>query len=189
MKLSLLLLIYTFELLNIQATPIQLETFRLNDNYFNKEENDNLIAIKSKANNKYVCAENNGLSYLIADRNSVNTWEIFRLIELMDARVVLQSLSNKKFVSVDHFGGLIANKLDADPSCLFTILEQGSDDDDGAFVIKSALNGRFVCIDHTKRLRTMFDHDHDGKSEFEAYYIEKVVKQQYNEPHTFTWLG
>lgn len=35
------------------------------------------IALRSHANGMYVCADNNGESPLIANKNSVHTWETF----------------------------------------------------------------------------------------------------------------
>ena len=37
----------------------------------------NLVAFKSHANGKYVCAENAGASALIANRDRVGPWELF----------------------------------------------------------------------------------------------------------------
>ena len=38
---------------------------------------DNHVALKSVANNKYVCAENGGSKPLIANRDKVGPWETF----------------------------------------------------------------------------------------------------------------
>lgn len=186
----MLILLIVLILISSELTSghIQLESFDLAD----KSNENSLIAIKSKANNNYVCAEKRGASYLVADRDSVNTWELFRLFVITPNTFVFQSQANKKFVSVDSHGGLIANKFDIDSSCLFKISEQKEVNgllENALFLIKSVLNGKYVCIDHSRRLRTMFDHDHDGSTNWEAFYIERVTFVQYTEPHSFTWLG
>ncbi|CAF4541598.1 unnamed protein product [Didymodactylos carnosus] len=41
---------------------------------------DGTQALKSMANNRFVCADNNGNSPLIANRDSVSAWEAFEII-------------------------------------------------------------------------------------------------------------
>ena len=59
---------------------------------------DDYIAIKAQISNKYVCADNNGQSNLVANRTSAGGWEQFRVINNSDGTVSFQSRANNKYL-------------------------------------------------------------------------------------------
>ena len=64
-----------------------------------------IIAIKAKANNKNVTAENGGNAPLIANRpNDGGTWERFQVINPGQGFVALKSLANNKMVTAEDKG-------------------------------------------------------------------------------------
>ena len=69
------------------------------------------IALQAAANGKYVCAENGGLSPLIANRDWVYGWETFKLIDLGNNNVAFQAV-NGMYVCAENGGlsSLIANR-------------------------------------------------------------------------------
>jgi hypothetical protein len=70
-----------------------------------------LIAIVSKVNNKYVCAENAGELPLVINRRKIyGTWEVFEIHDhKSDGSISLKSISNGKFIS-GLTDKLVANK-------------------------------------------------------------------------------
>ena len=70
-----------------------------------------VIALQAAANNKYVTADNAGQLPLIANRNSIGSWETFKLIDLGNNNVALQAC-NSKYITADNAGQLplIANR-------------------------------------------------------------------------------
>jgi hypothetical protein len=71
-----------------------------------------LIALKSSATGKYVCAENAGAAPLVADRDAIGGWEQFTLVQNPDGSVALRAAVNGKYVCADNAGAspLIANR-------------------------------------------------------------------------------
>jgi type 1 glutamine amidotransferase len=70
------------------------------------------VALRSKANNMYVCAENNGNSPLIANRASAGLWETFTRVNNSDGSVSLRAQVNGRYVVAENAGAapLIANR-------------------------------------------------------------------------------
>lgn len=83
----------------------------------------NRVALKSLANNKYVCAENAGASPLIANRDQAGIWETFELHYLPDNKVSLKSIANQKYVCAENAGNqaLVANRNKVGPWEMFTL--------------------------------------------------------------------
>ena len=70
------------------------------------------VALRSKANGLYVCAENSGNSPLIANRTAVGPWETFQRVTNSDGSVSLRAAVNGRYVVAENAGAaaLIANR-------------------------------------------------------------------------------
>jgi PKD repeat protein len=70
------------------------------------------IALRSRANNMYVTAENAGAQPLIANRAAVGAWETFALIRNTDGTESLRAGANNMYVVAENAGAqsLIANR-------------------------------------------------------------------------------
>ncbi|GFZ29516.1 hypothetical protein CSC2_00420 [Clostridium zeae] len=131
-----------------------------------------IIAIKSMANNKFVCADNYGNNPLIANRDTYGAWEEFQEVDLGNGTVALKSLANNQFVSAQNGGGgyLIANKASvggAWEAFQLVILP------DGNYGIKSMSNNKFVCADNAGANPLVVNRDAVGGA-WEAFQIIKV---------------
>jgi type 1 glutamine amidotransferase len=75
------------------------------------------IALRARANNMYVCAENAGAASLIANRGAVGGWETFALIRNSDGTVSLRAQANGRYVTAENAGAapLIANRTAIGP--------------------------------------------------------------------------
>lgn len=105
------------------------------------------VAIKSLANNMYVCADNAGTSPLIANRSSVGgAWEKFEKIDVGGGYFVFKSLANNKYVCADNSGSsaLIANKDTYGDWEKFQILTNP----DGTVSLKAKASNMYVCADN-----------------------------------------
>ncbi len=60
------------------------------------------VALLSLKNNKYVCAENDGMGPLIANRNKIGDWEKFILIETTENKFAIKSNTSLKFVCIEN---------------------------------------------------------------------------------------
>lgn len=106
------------------------------------------FGLKSLANNRYVCAEKAGAEKLIANRDSIRTWESFKIINISDGQVCIKSMSNNKFVCIDNLGsGYLIAKSDAmDNNTKFEIEYYSTK----IFSLKSMINKKYVCVDINK---------------------------------------
>jgi type 1 glutamine amidotransferase len=70
------------------------------------------VALRSKANNMYVCAENSGNSPLIANRAAAGAWETFTRVDNADGSVSFRAQVNGRYVVAENAGAaaLIANR-------------------------------------------------------------------------------
>jgi hypothetical protein len=70
------------------------------------------VALKSRANGMFVCAENAGAAALIANRASAGGWETFQLIRNSDGSESLRAAVNNMYVVAESGGAaaLIANR-------------------------------------------------------------------------------
>jgi len=66
--------------------------------------NQSIVSLKCKGNNKYWCAEIGGDSYIVADRGELNEWELFRMNFNDDNTVSIISLTNDKYVYITATG-------------------------------------------------------------------------------------
>ncbi|CAF2504814.1 unnamed protein product [Rotaria sp. Silwood2] len=103
-----------------------------------------VIALRSNANGKFVCAENAGNSSLIANRDAASSWETFELISLDGNNVALKSRANGKYVCAENAGDgpLIANRSQVSSWETFRLIDRGN-----GKVALIAVNGKYVCAD------------------------------------------
>ncbi|WP_238008226.1 PQQ-dependent sugar dehydrogenase [Dactylosporangium sp. AC04546] len=75
------------------------------------------VALRSKANNMFVCAENAGANPLVANRAAAGAWETFILIRNADGSESLQAQVNGMYVVAENngAGSLIANRTAIGP--------------------------------------------------------------------------
>jgi hypothetical protein len=73
---------------------------------------DGTISLLSDANNKFVSADLNQTTKLIAKAAFIQDWEKFRKIDRGNGKVALQAVANNKYVSADVNQGsvLFANR-------------------------------------------------------------------------------
>lgn len=71
-----------------------------------------VVTMVSRANGKFVTAENGGALPLIANRSAVGDWERFDLVEVSATDITLRSLANGRYVTAEAAGTrpLIANR-------------------------------------------------------------------------------
>jgi hypothetical protein len=70
------------------------------------------VALKSRANGMYVCAENAGANPLVANRAAAGAWETFARINNSDGSVSFRAQANGRYVVAENGGAaaLIANR-------------------------------------------------------------------------------
>ncbi|MEU4155283.1 ThuA domain-containing protein [Actinoplanes sp. NPDC026670] len=70
------------------------------------------VALRSRATNLFVCAENSGNAPLIANRASAGPWETFVLVTNSDGTTSLRAQVNGRYVTAENAGAapLIANR-------------------------------------------------------------------------------
>ncbi|MBE1491320.1 fascin domain-containing protein [Plantactinospora soyae] len=75
------------------------------------------VALRSRANGMFVCAENAGAAALVANRDSAGAWETFALVRNSDNTVSLRAQVNSQYVVADNGGAapLIANRPSVGP--------------------------------------------------------------------------
>ncbi len=56
------------------------------------------MALRSKANGQYVCAENAGANPLVANRAAVGAWETFARVNNPDGTISLRATVNNRYV-------------------------------------------------------------------------------------------
>jgi len=70
------------------------------------------VALRSKATNLYVCAENAGAAPLVANRAAIGGWETFTRVDNADGSVSFRAQANGRYVAAENAGAapLIANR-------------------------------------------------------------------------------
>ncbi|GAA1377254.1 PQQ-dependent sugar dehydrogenase [Catellatospora chokoriensis] len=83
-------------------------------------------ALRSKANNMFVCAENGGANALLANRATAGSWETFTLVNNSDGSVSLRATVNGMYVVAENNGAepLIANRTAIGPWEKFDLVTQ-----------------------------------------------------------------
>lgn len=113
-----------------------------------KLNNGDLVSIKSKSNNKFVCAS---VDTLVASSEKVSlnadSCEIFKLtLNEQDNTVSFNSITNFKYVSVGKKSlklGANKNEKTSETDKFFVIQNK-----DGTCSLKSKFNNRFVCSEN-----------------------------------------
>jgi hypothetical protein len=105
-----------------------------------------VVALRSRANNLYVCADNAGADPLIANRTAIGQWEQFDRIDLGNGDTALRARVNGRYVCAENAGNnpLIANRTAAGPWEAFRLISNA----DGTVSLLAAVNGRYVCADN-----------------------------------------
>ncbi|MEV4532703.1 carbohydrate-binding protein [Asanoa sp. NPDC049518] len=82
------------------------------------------VALRSRANNQFVCAENAGANPLVANRPSAGSWETFARVNNADGTISLRATVNNKYVVAENGGAasLIANRDAIGPWEKFTLV-------------------------------------------------------------------
>ncbi len=95
-------------------------------------------------NGQYMCAERGGGYEVIANRNWIESWETFVLIDLGNSKVALQS-ANGMYVCAEHGGGheVVANRNWIEGWETFSFIDLGN----GRVALQAA-NGSYVCAEH-----------------------------------------
>ncbi|MFG1885239.1 GH25 family lysozyme [Micromonospora sp. NPDC049102] len=103
------------------------------------------VALRSRANKRYVVAESAGAKPLIASRTTVARWEQFDVISAGGSYVALRSRSNGRYVSAESKGAkpLIANRTKVSTWEKFTIIKNS----DGTISLRAAANGKYVVAE------------------------------------------
>ncbi|MEU1686137.1 GH25 family lysozyme [Micromonospora sp. NPDC005707] len=103
------------------------------------------IAIRARANNRYVVAENAGAKPLIANRTSVGLWEQFDLVDAGGGFVAIRARANGRYVTAESAGSqpLIANRTSVGAWEKFTVV----DNSDGTISLRANANGRYVTAE------------------------------------------
>jgi alpha-L-fucosidase 2 len=81
------------------------------------------VALRSRANSLYVCAENAGANPLVANRTAIGPWETFARVPNGDGTISLRAVNNK-YVVAENAGAaaLIANRDAIGPWEKFTLV-------------------------------------------------------------------
>jgi hypothetical protein len=104
------------------------------------------IALRAKANNRIVCADNYGSLPLAANRDSVGPWESFDVFDGGSGTICLKAVANGKFVAADNYGNspLIAKASSIGSWEKFYWLSNS----DGTISLRAAVNNKIVCADN-----------------------------------------
>lgn len=104
------------------------------------------VALRARANDRYVSADNAGSSPLIANRTGVGTWETFDLVDLGNGDVALRARANDRFVCADNAGAspLIANRTSAGSWETFRRVNNA----DGTVSLRARANDRYVSAEN-----------------------------------------
>lgn len=137
--------------------------------------NGDLVSIKAKANNKYICSAPDSL-FLIAssDTVSLNTdsCEIFKItINENEGTVSFNSITNYKFFTLNKKNfNLMAtkNQIESDGEKFEMILNQ-----DGSFSLKSKLNRKYVCAENNGDSALVANRNF--ANEWEHFYIQRII--------------
>ena len=81
------------------ATPV-FEAFKKQERYFQLLELPKSVGLKALANKKFVSSEN-GKKPIIANRDMLNSWEVFEIIQV-DRNIIALKANNGKYVSSEN---------------------------------------------------------------------------------------
>jgi subtilisin family serine protease len=103
-----------------------------------------LVALRSKANGKYVSADAAGAKPLVAKGSAIAAWEKFQVVNNVDGSVSFKASVNGKFVTADGAGAkpLIASRTSVGLWEKFEYVAPAT-----TITIKAKVNGKFVTAD------------------------------------------
>ena len=136
-----------------------------------------MVSIKSKANNKYLCATNNGDSALLAISDTVSlnsdSCEIFKIIIINENEnsVSFNSITNYKYLTVNAKDSLLSastNEIETDAERFELITNQ-----DGTYSLKSKLNKKYVCAENNGDSALVADRSF--AYEWENFNIQRII--------------
>ncbi|CAF1422686.1 unnamed protein product [Didymodactylos carnosus] len=139
------------------------------DIWKNEEMVEETVALKSRANGKFVAAEHYGSLPLIARSDAVSEWEKFEIVPVDEnlSLIALRAVVNKMYVAAESGGAspLIANRHQISTWETFQVVKLA----DGTQALKSMANNRFVCADNNGNSPLIANRD--SVSAWEAFEI------------------
>jgi len=105
-----------------------------------------VIALRARANNLYVCADNAGASPLIANRTAIGAWEQFDVLDAGGGNIALRAHANSQIVCADNAGAsaLIANRTAVGGWETFQLIHNA----DGTVSLRSLANNNYVTAEN-----------------------------------------
>jgi len=105
-----------------------------------------VISLRSRANNRYVTAENGGTAALIANRTTIGTQEQFERVDLGGGNIALRAKINGRLVCAENGGAaaLIANRTTAGAWETFQLINNS----DGTVSLRATVNNRYVTAEN-----------------------------------------
>ena len=105
-----------------------------------------VVALRARANNLYVCADNAGASPLIANRTAIGAWEQFDVLDAGGGTIALRAHANSQIVCADNAGAspLIANRTAVGGWETFQLVHNS----DGTVSLRSLANNSYVTADN-----------------------------------------
>jgi type 1 glutamine amidotransferase len=106
----------------------------------------NFVALRARANNRYVSAANAGASALIANATAIGPWERFDLIDRGGGNVALRAQVNSRYVCAENAGAapLIANRTAIGGWETFALIRNAN----GSISLRAQANGRYVVAEN-----------------------------------------
>ena len=129
------------------STAPQAHDARMADSVRDAAATTEVVALRAKANNQYVAAENAGKSSLIANRTAVRSWETFDLVHVNSTDVYLRAHANRKFVCAEAAGAspLISNRVVPGLWETFQLIKNS----DGTTSLRARANNKIVTAENS----------------------------------------
>jgi hypothetical protein len=104
------------------------------------------ISLRARANGKLVTADNAGANPLIANRDTIGTWEQFDLIDRGGGNIALRARANNQYVTAENAGAapLIANRTAIGPWETFQLIGNSG----GTVSFRAQANNMIVTADN-----------------------------------------
>lgn len=127
-------------------------------------------SIQAGANNRYVSADNYGNNQLVANRDSVGDWELFRVIENRDGTISLLAKANYKYVQADadNNNRLIAN---GNKIALWEKFDRSSAGN-AMIALRARVNNQYVTTDLNQSTPTLWANRSNVGGAWETFRIQ-----------------
>lgn len=104
------------------------------------------VSLRANVNTRYVSADNNGASPLIANKTTAGTYEHYVVVDAGEGTIGLRCVGNTQYVCAESEGNasLIANRPSVGAWERFFEVDAGS----GNTALRSMANNRFVCAEN-----------------------------------------